>query len=413
MYVRNGICVGVLLVSLGCPGPSTITGTVRTLDGQPVTGAQVTIGTARVETDGEGVFSIPNVTPPYDVSVVVFSANAATVYQRLTRTNPNIIFLGLFPPYHNAGSVMGNVFGSNLSGRGADFVEIAWGSPEARADATAGSGTYSLSLSWPGPSSTTGNLHALQSIGDPSAPRTAYRYGTTSGVTVENGSMNVPADLTLSNVDAGHITGTVVLAANSEIAATYMYLDFDDGAQLGLFTGGASTSSGFSYLTPLGTGGTIALSAQSSPTTGGVTAVVQLELAPDATGVTLALHTPSMEVLPPDGGTQVTLSTDFTWTPFEGGITLVAFFPSLSTNPSYFVFTKATTGTIPDFSAQGLGLPDGGALYSWGTVGFAPFQDMDAFAGVAEVRRGLSGIVPTGATVAYESLSAGRIFATQ
>jgi hypothetical protein len=83
----------------------------------------------------------------------------------------------------------------------------------------------------------------------------------------------------------------------------------------------------------------------------------------------------------PDGGVaDVTTSTAFSWSAFAGGIHFVEFLPTAPANPEIFVFTTATTITIPDLTAEGLALPTGAASYSWQVFAVAPFATMDSFA---------------------------------
>ena len=81
---------------------------------------------------------------------------------------------------------------------------------------------------------------------------------------------------------------------------------------------------------------------------------------------------------PPAAATGVNLGTNFTWTAFTGGISLAIFRPTGAT-PTYWIFTADAQTTIPDLTAEGLGLPTGGG-YLWFVYGFAPFASIDAFA---------------------------------
>jgi hypothetical protein len=420
MNARISIVGAVLLLSLGCPGGSTITvtGTIRTLNGQPVANAEVGVGSQSTISDGNGHFTIANVMPPYDVSVVVSSSRIGVVYQGLNRADPNIIVLGLFPTLPNTGAVSGSLSGGDALGTTGDATEVVWGSPETVATATLASNPYNLPLSWFGPTSTTGSVHVLQwTYNNSSLPSSYKGYGTKVGVVVANTGTTMNEDIVMTGVTSASISGTVTLPASYALSMTDMDLEFSDGAKIHLGTD-LSTSSSFNYVTPSDVGGTIGLSAQTTySSNSGVSVVAMYGLAPDATGVSLAVQVPSLPGLPADGGTGITADTNFTWSAFKNGINVVAFLPSPSpggsTNPTYYIFTTATSTKIPNLSAQGLGLPSGGASYTWGILGFAPYANMDAFAGVGELKLGVTSIVPKDASVLYESVSGERTFTTR
>jgi hypothetical protein len=101
-----------------------------------------------------------------------------------------------------------------------------------------------------------------------------------------------------------------------------------------------------------------------------------------AAGLSETLTVPAAPslLLPEDGAMGVTFGTQFSWTQFPGGIHELVVLPSSSDcSESVFVFTAATTASIPDLAGAGLRmLPD--TSYSWFINGIAPVTSIDALA---------------------------------
>lgn len=404
-------------IKINPPGTVTVTGTIRSHNGQPVVGAPVLIGTQTAVSDSKGEFTIDGVTTPYKlISVVNSPRKVGVVYVGLTRTDPNIIiFLGFNPTFPNTGRVSGNVTGGDPVGSAGENTYVAWGSPQT--SSTFGGVTanypYTIAVSWFGPTSTAGNVHALQFTYDTTTnlPITYKGYGMASNVAVTNGGTTMQ-NITMTAVAPANISGTVTVPASYSPFGTSMSLDFQDGATFPLapVNGGIGLppSSSFDYATPSGTGGTIHLGAGAA-TDVAESYVDMYGLAPDAAGVSLVVPEASVPGIPTDQASGITTDSDFTWTAFKDGIHLVYFFPEgqFATGPTYYVFTSATATKIPDLSAQGLGLPSGGVAYAWVISGLGPYSNTDALAGVAN-----GSLIPSNATVFYQS-NAVRSFTTK
>src|SRR5215470_14522282 len=232
----------------GGPMPSiTIAG--RVVDGflRPIAGAGVRVGSQNAVSDSNGQFSIPNVTPPYDLAVSVMSPTLEGVlFQGLRRADPTILVPGGHPS-QNSGTVSGNVTAVHPLGSLSEKTEVAWGSPEIPSlppTSDVNADPYTLNLNWVGPSSTTGTLHALQwQLGANHLPTTYTGYGTTPGVTVTN-SGTTNADVAMSAPSASTIGGSITVPASFTIASKSFAIAFPDRAEIAL---GLDTSPSSSF----------------------------------------------------------------------------------------------------------------------------------------------------------------------
>ncbi len=105
--------------------------------------------------------------------------------------------------------------------------------------------------------------------------------------------------------------------------------------------------------------------------------------------------------LPVDAATGVTTTTPFSWTPLSSAIYRMQVVGPAN-QPTYVVFTGANSGTIPDLTALGLGIPKN-TLYTWSLTAYGPFANIDAAAGT-------NGVFPQGDVI--RSMSPERTFTT-
>ncbi len=368
------------------PPPSIIvTGTLVTLNGEPIGSAGVTIGTQNAISDATGSFTVFGVAPPYTV-VAVFN-QTAVVYQGLTVTSPTIVFPNAVPAFQHSGVVSGNVTSTPVVGTAGYFTEVAWGSPETsifQYSSQMTANPFTLTLGWNGPASTTGNLHVLQWAHDANGFPTSYSgYQVKQGVVVAASGTTGSQDMTTTGgVTSATLGGTVSLSAGSSLASNLLGMEFDDGASLLLGGDEVSPPSSFSWVTPSSIGGRLFVEAMTLDAAMDVTSYsVVSGLMANATGVSVMVPEGSKPAAPSASAAGITTATQFSWSAFAGGIHFVDFRPSAPANPEIYVFTSATTLSIPDLTAEGLALPPGGAAYSWQVFGVAPFATLDAFAG--------------------------------
>jgi hypothetical protein len=368
-------------ITITVPPSITVTGSVIAANGLPIASAAVVIGTQNTVSSASGSFTIAGVVPPYDVAAIL--GKVAVVYQGLRLPSPTLVFPNQIPTLPNSGTVMGAITPTtNLATSGYE-TGVTWGSPETSIFGdfdTITANPYSVALTWMGPTTTTGNVHALQWQETSNMPTAYTGYGMAQGVAVVN-SGTTTANVTLAAVSSQNISGTVSTPPSYTITFNLMSLFFDDGAELFAVSQDESGSTTFNDLVPSGIGATATLLAiAEGPDAGLFSASYQSEIAPNTSNVAIVVPAAASPESPPPTASGVSSATNFTWTPFAGGVHLVTFAPAVSTNPTYYVFTSATTTTIPNLTVEGLGLPTGGVSYTWNLIGLAPFATLDAFA---------------------------------
>ena len=432
MFSTGGSALALALTVLvggGCSkssstGPSgggagsvvTVTGKVVGANGQAVASVPVVVsGKASTNTDASGNFSIANVTTPYDISVVNATSKSAIVYKGLTRTDPTLMFFGSSPGTSHTGKISGKISGGEFTPNQpvTDVTNVAFVSAAttAYAYATANGQFGAMSLSWYGPTATTGSLYAIQfTAGAGGLPvASGYKgYGVRNGIAVYDGSTLTNQFDTLQSVTTSQFTGTVTVPSGYVIGAEAVYARVAPSAVIDLFTDYNATTN-LSYYTPGIPGATLLLGASATKTGGGGTAITWRDgLAMGATGVSVSIVTPPELSLPVNAATGVDTTVTFTWTAMTGGAHLVLFLGAGS-NPAYYVVTTGTSTTIPNMKPFGLGLPSASA-YTWQIYGFGPFSSVDAAAGSAGFITGVS--VPLASGDAFFGISASRTFTT-
>jgi hypothetical protein len=367
-------------ITITVPAPITVSGTLVNMNNLPVGSAAVTIGTQNTLSGADGKFTLSNVTPPY--TLVAISNKIAVVYQELTATNPVIVFFNATPTLPNSGTVTGSISPAPAS----TSTSIAtWGSPETSIFANYdyfSSNPYSINMSWLGPASTTGNVHVLQEVLDSTTnyPTSYPGYGMAQGVVLTAANVVAPT-INMVSISVDSLSGTVSLPSPEYfVALSLMSATFSDGATALLGSKFSSMDAGFTRSTPSGIGATIDVGVIAENANNSISSTMISGLASNATNAQLTILAASEPGLPTDSATGITTTTQFTWTPFAGGVNFITFTPTTNTNPTYYVVTPATTITIPDLSTLGLGLPVGGQGYNWQVWGFAPFANVDAFA---------------------------------
>lgn len=384
LTATSGSLTATANITVNPPATLTVSGTVIGANLQPVASAPVVITSGGTNfsttTNASGLFSVSGVTPPYDATVV--SGNQSLIYKGLTRTDPTLVFLGFSPGVSRSASLSGTVSGGAGFPQPANHVtRTAFGSPEARDSATANTatGVYNMgTVSWFGPTTTTGNVRALQWLFDGTNLPTDYKgYGEKLGVALSDGGAFASQNVTMSGVSEATISGSVTLPAGYTLASKRMAVGFADGSLINVLSdAGASTN--FAYTTPNVTGATIQMLV-TAVNAGTSVYTTKPGLAVNATGVSIPLSAGSELSLPPNAATGVNHTTIFSYTPFSGGVHLVVF-NGPGASPDYVVVTAAASTTIPNLSSVGLGLP-ASTGYSWQVYGVAPFASVDAAAG--------------------------------
>jgi hypothetical protein len=358
----------------------TVSGVAVDVVGQPVANAIVVItGRPPAMSDAKGRFTISDVSPPYDLSLVESVPNAATdvtIVAGLTTAAPII-------PVGQSGSlgamstarVTGNISGTvTLPAAPNTTTLVRFESADAVGEAMAVANPYSMDVSWFGPP-TQGTLHVLQFARDlHDLPSTYAGYGKISDVALSSGSTAV-RDIVTRAVPSAELTGSTAVPEGLSLQQTSVWAVVSDG-QLLLADDPSSTGSltHFTYHTPVLPDGTIALTATAAATSPlsndkTVSTFDKRRLAPDAAGVAITLATPPLPNLPAEGATNLDLTTQtFSWTPMQpGGLYVVEF---KSPQRTMTCITAATSVTLPPTQELGLGTLPAGTQMSWSVSGY-------------------------------------------
>lgn len=366
----------------GSGGVITVTGKVIGVNGQPVASVPVLVtGLPSVNTDANGNFTIGNVTTPYTVSVVDGANRRALVYRGLTRTDPTLFWFGATPGTQRHATVSGTLTPWTAPGSGTQ-ARIGFASPDAFGEATVtlATGNFSIVNNWYGPTATTGTLYALVWSYDANGlPVTYSRFGKRSGVSLLDGTTNANQNDTIGVAQTAQLTGTISVPAGYTLSEKALYAVFESKVGLPLLVDGTSTPN-FTYNTPNVPGAALSLVTVASNGTGDFVETFMSGIAVAQTGVATTIPTAPELSLPVNNATGVTTSTPFSWTPLSGGIQIISFSPSVAGQPSFTVFTAASSDSIPNLASAGLPLPSS-AAYNWRVQGVAPFASMDAAAG--------------------------------
>jgi hypothetical protein len=365
------------------PASTTIdvAGRVVGIPGNGLAGVTVAIGTLTAVTDADGRFSIPDVTPPYDLALVApGSPPMAGLYQGLTRPDPTLVLLFFLAPGEpHTGVVSGRVFGGDPIPSDGEFTGVVFSSPEATGLLTLTSRDYTLPLAWFGPETTFGTVYMLRwKSPGPGRPPTEYvSFASTTAVRVTD---DQTSDGSLQPFDAGtaSISGEVVAPAGVTLISKSLSLEFSDHA---LFPLGSdqNAETRFNFVVPDHITLTAVVTAIAEFPSGAATFRRQSGIARGANDVAVVLPTPALQSTPADGSTGVSASTEFRWSPLEGGVHLVVF-NGPGTKPSFYVVTGESGTRIPDLSTLGAALPPA-SPYSWFVVGIAPFGSVDDYTG--------------------------------
>jgi hypothetical protein len=388
----------------------TVSGTVTDATGNIASGETVLITSGTFSqsavSDANGAFSVANVPTPYNATILDTGGVVASQYQGLTRPDPTLTDFVTINQTMSA-SVAGQLTGGAFPQTTGLATPVVFSSPQTTASSSALSivsngPSYSGSVSWLGPTSTTGTLYALEVHTVSDLPVDYPGYGTASNVLLQNGASYSGQTIPLSAVTSGSISGTISGPAGYPVAGTELILE-PSGASIN--TGGyfqllnlATTSTSFTYTTPAIPDATLVLIAAVRGTSGDFT-LLKTTVSPNATGLTLSVPAPPTLSLPIDAATDVSYTTPFAWTNFTG-VTFVVF----TGTPTFYVVTAASTATIPDLTSSGLPLPTS-AHYSWQLLGVGPATTVDAVA----VPGGLDGQI---FSLGYFSESVNRTFTT-
>ena len=392
-------------VTISPPPPITVAGTVIDERSRKVSGAAVTVGGRTVNSDGNGAFSITDVTPPYDVvAIAPGSTKTASVYKGLTRPDPAIVLFISGGPSLKGGQVTGNVTGGDALGAFLEHTVVAWGSREVATSISVDSNPYTLNIPWStAANALDGSVHALQWTQGTDGLLVFKGYGVRSGVRVSDSETTNNVDVAMTAPIASSVAGTIVAPSGVQADRTSISIDWSDNASISLASKSGTTTS-FDWVFPSGTGGTASVTVSGHAALGEFVLRRTGGIAAGTTNASIALPTPVSPLSPANAETGVGTSTDFSWTALSSTISILIVQGSSGTRtPSLAVFTAGSTARIPDLSAQGLGLP-AMSSFQWHVVGVGPHPTLDSAAGPTS-------IIPSG-TDLFQGLTPVRTFTT-
>jgi hypothetical protein len=351
-------------------GMITVAGHVLNSFGEPLSNATVVvIGATSTTTDTNGAFSIPSVTTPYTISTVasIGTTTLITVVTKLTRADPTLFALGAGTP-PNTGQVTGNLMGAVMlptpTGR---QTNVLFESPETSSSSFVTSNPYDVSLGWFGPTTTTGNVHALQLTVDANGlPMTYNGYGNITNVVLANGNMATMKDINLTAVSAALVSGSVTVPTGMTLAEKDIALVLGKGS-LSL-AAETTMSASFAYNTPVIANATLDVSASATGSSR-VTQYTKHGVAANATGVSLPLATPPALSLPVGAATGIDLATQsFTWAPMNpAGLYVLRL---TMTGRAFTCFTADPNFTLPSTTELGLGTLPTATAMTWRVSGY-------------------------------------------
>ena len=388
--------------STGVPTSITVTGKVITYYLLPMSNLPVVItGRPATTTDANGSFTVADVTVPYDVTVV--ASKLSITYRGLSRSDPtleNSFSSGVAP---NTATVSGTISGGGGFPPPANrTLSVSISSAEASASAmlNLATGAFSVTPTWAGAATITTILRALQWDKNAAGMPTTYvGYGEKTGVAITSGGTFAGQNIAMTALSSQNISGTVTVPAALILGTKILSLAFPTNGSMSLGTE-SGTATAFTYVVPSITGTTLSVTAEAS--SGGATSLAgKAGIAPGTNAIALIIPDPTALSLPVNAAAGVTTTTPFSWTPRPSAVYVMVIGGAVN-QPSYMVITGGNSGTIPDLTALGLGLPKS-TLYSWYVTTYGPFTNIDAAAAA-------TGYVPQGDLI--KSISSTRTFTT-
>jgi hypothetical protein len=382
-------------------GGGLITVSGRVLAGSvPVPGVLIAIGGQSTHTDASGRFRIPNVSVPYDlIEVVPTGLGAAAVYQGLTRPDPTVLAVGSWPTLHS-GTVTGTISGGEAVGSPGVNTVVGWGSAESDPATGAVLNPYALDVYWRGPNAITGTVHALQWKTDSQGLTIFTGHGARQGVQLVSAS-DARADLLMTPLTTSRIGGTLSYPPDYHSYGLHLGVAFPDGALIDVASGGETSP--FNLAFPELADASAKLQVRAQGPHGALSDVVLSNIRPGTHDLSLEFRAAQDLLSPDDYASGVDTSTEFSWTPFDGGVT-VFYAYDWSSGPEYLVITAGTKAHLPDLSPYGVALPSRVRL-TWNAIGVGPLPSVDALA--------TGGSVLPAQDVVLDTISPYRTFTTR
>jgi hypothetical protein len=376
------------------PVLSPVHGHVIDFWGKAIANLPVQIGDTLTSTDDKGAFTIENVPPEYDVSMVFDHASSfsgqsdAWVYLGLTRRDPTLqMFWGGDQSYGYAAYT----FNPKPTLATGQTIWVGFGGTDGNYnhDNVYATGTTGSEVDWYGPTTTKMALHALLIQQDANKLPTGFlAYGTNNvSLSSTETSPNVVVPFAKMAIAAGTLTGTVK-EAGANTRSNQVYLGFKDNARILLADDDSPKSvvDNFSYKVPTGIAdGDITFAAIQGYQYSGFQVVHADGLKGDEQ---LKLEVPplAVQLTPAAGAKNVDQTTKFSLKDPGGnpGPYVAMFYsqdpPDPNTTQAYqaiYIVTAKTQFTIPTILGGGFAMYPGND-YLWSIATFGPYESVDA-----------------------------------
>jgi hypothetical protein len=370
------------------PGMVTVTGKALGLNLQPLQHFPVVIaGHPATVSDDSGSFTITGVQTPYTITVVDPASASALVYVGLTRSDPALIWLSKTPGVQCNGGMNGTMTGGGFSpAQGADDVtKIMYITPGVWATSSvtgAVDGSFGLGATWFGPTTTTGDIFALQFTADPATGLPVSggfkAFGSSGGVSVTDGQTRNGQSLALQALqpsNTGTFAATIDVPAGFTLTTKSLFLHPSGNGLIPVLVD-ATPAATISYFAPAIANTSLTVSVQAENGSGSNSVLIRGGLSAGSASQSFALIAPPELSLPVTGASFVDTTTDFSWKPMAGGVHYVVFLPTVRSQPQFEVVTAGVTCRLPNLKAYGVALPKG-AAYQWGIEAFGPVKSVD------------------------------------
>ena len=353
----------------------TVTGTVIDFWKHPLANVPIGIGSTTAITDRDGKFSIPDVTPPYDIwlRIETPAPGYAWVYLGLNHFTPTLQV--------QDGNVTARTASITLYADGAEFdaedtVSYTIGTPDGSHSSTIGSTGSNPYPSWDGPAMTSATIHALWWARQPDTtapgPESYLAYTTQTAAVADSGDYEYHLDLSPNPVPARVVQGTVRRTID-ESPQNFLFLRFASNGVIALSRDSASTAN-LAYTVPEIADAEVVVAASQGDSSGpyGVAHAVA-----SASNLSLEPPTPPNVISPAASVVNVGPDTQFEWTDVSG--IRVLHIEDVDFYRGIFVVTTENRVTMP-FVGGGFSLR-ASAVHTWTVEVHGTAQTMDEATG--------------------------------
>lgn len=246
--------------------PIEVRGVVVDFLRRPVPGVPITLAGATVLTDSNGRFSVANIEPPYDIAFTIAADPGGGrgaydyLYCGLTRTDPTLQAYGAFA---SRTSELLVEFNDESFDQPNEVAVVAFSGPNGGfVDRLTGTVNLLSAASWFGPTTITGNIHALQLVRESfagSIPLSYSGYETHPLALNSEGESNISFQSPVEAIQTALVFGNVVEATSAR-RRNRLALRFTDGTRLP-FVDDSTATAEFSYLVPSISGSSIEIAA--------------------------------------------------------------------------------------------------------------------------------------------------------